>query len=332
MKPIRYAILNDNTMDATASVIIPPSLKRGDKIAIAAPARKISAEELKPALDLFGSWGLEVALPDHLFDTCNQFAGDDDTRAAVMQQLLDDPEVKAIVCARGGYGTVRIVDRLDFSGFARNPKWIVGYSDITVLHSHIHRHLNVATLHATMPIDIPAGAATDLCPATESLRRMLWGETVQYRCGGHPLNRIGAATGQLVGGNLSILYSLCGSGSDIDTRGKILFIEDLDEYLYHIDRMMMNLKRSGHLAGLAGLVVGRMSDMHDNSVPFGRTAEQIVSDAVAEYGYPVCFGFPAGHIGTENLALAMGQQVRLEVDGGSELLFLNQSQFGHYAD
>ena len=195
-------------MDATTSVIIPPSLKRGDKIAIAAPARKISAEELRPALDLFGSWGLEVVLPDHLFDTCNQFAGDDDTRAAVMQQLLDDPEVKAIVCARGGYGTVRIVDRLDFSGFAHNPKWIVGYSDITVLHSHIHRHLNVATLHATMPIDIPAGAATDLCPATESLRRMLWGETVQYRCGGHPLNRIGAATGQLVGGNLSILYSL----------------------------------------------------------------------------------------------------------------------------
>ena len=296
----------------------PPFLTRGDRVAIAAPARKISADELRPAIRLFESWGLDVVLPEHLFDSDNQFAGSDETRAVLFQGLLDDPCVSAIFCARGGYGTVRIIDRLDFSAFARHPKWIVGYSDITVLHNHVNRHSGIETLHATMPIDIPG---TGEYPSTESLHRCLWGERIGYRCAAHELNRCGEAEGSVVGGNLSILYSLCGSGSDIDTTGKILFIEDLDEYLYHIDRMMMNLKRSGHLAGLAGMVVGRLSKMHDNAVPFGRTAEQIVRDAVEEYDYPVCFGFPAGHIGTDNVALPLGRRAHLCVDGTAELLF-----------
>ncbi len=318
----RPTTVNNEPMNRETTLTIPPYLKAGDRVAIAAPARKISPEELAPSLRLLSSWGLEVQEPEHLYDADNQLAGSDATRRALMQRLLDDPDVKAIICARGGYGTVRIIDGLDFTRFAESPKWVVGYSDITVLHSHIHRLLNVATLHATMPIDITADSVESPTPATETLRRMLWGETMQYRWASHPLNRSGVAAGQLVGGNLSILYSLCGSASDIDTRGKILFIEDLDEYLYHIDRMMMNLKRSGHLEGLAGLVVGSMNKMHDNTIPFGRTAEQIVLDAVAEYDYPVCFGFTAGHIGAENCALMLGHRVSLTVDADCELLFI----------
>lgn len=296
----------------------PPFLTCGDRVAIAAPARKITADELRPAIELFKSWGLEVVLPEHLFDTDNQFAGDDETRTALMQWLLDDTTIRAIFCARGGYGTVRIIDKLNFTTFAQSPKWIIGYSDITVLHSHINRHWGIETLHATMPIDIPGVGSY---PSTDSLRNCLWGGQIEYRCSEHELNRKGDADGPLVGGNLSILYSLCGSGSDIDTTGKILFIEDLDEYLYHIDRMMMNLKRNGHLANLAGLVVGSLSNMHDNTIPFGRTAEQIVRDAVAEYDYPVCFGFSAGHIGTDNLSLPLGRQAHLRVCGNAELRF-----------
>lgn len=294
-------------------MIQPLFLKPGDRVAIAAPARKISQQELAPAVKLLQSWGLEVVIPEHLFDEENQFAGSDDTRAALMQHLLDAPDIRAIFCARGGYGTVRIIDRLDFSNFAESPKWLVGYSDITVLHSHIHRHLGIETLHATMPINISDKELRHPSPAVETMRRQLFGESLEYACPAHKFNRTGKATGLLVGGNLSMLYSLCGSESDIDTAGKILFIEDLDEYLYHIDRMMMNLKRCGHLTHLAGLVVGQMSDMHDNSIPFGHTAEEIVRDAVAEYGYPVCFNFPAGHNGTENRALKLGHSTTLMV-------------------
>lgn len=290
----------------------PPYLRRGDLVAIASPARKVSHEELLPAIRLFESWGLRVALPDHLFDSHHQWAGTDQTRAALMQRLLDDPEVKAIICARGGYGTVRIIDQLDFSAFIQHPKWIVGYSDITVLHSHIYRHCGIETLHAVMPVNITTETAGQPAPAIATLRQALFGGEADCRFDCHPLNRAGVGEGPLVGGNLSILYSLCGSPSAIDTRGKILFIEDLDEYLYHIDRMMQNLKRNGSLAQLAGLVVGRFSDMHDNAVPFGMGAEEIIKACVEEYAYPVAFGFPAGHIGIENRALFLGRKASLE--------------------
>lgn len=295
----------------------PPFLQPGDLVAIAAPARKVTPEDLAPAVNLFQSWGLTVRLPESLFDADCQFAGPDDVRTRLFQQLLDDDQVRAIVCAKGGYGSVRIIDRIDFTHFTRCPKWVVGYSDVTVFHSHIHRHCGIQTIHATMPLNIPADAAQLSYPATDTLFNALFGLPMSYRFTGHNLNRQGVGEGPLVGGNLSILYSLCGSSSAIDTRGKVLFIEDLDEYLYHIDRMIQNLKRNGVFAGLVGLVVGQMSDMHDNAVPFGHTPEEIILEAVAEYGYPVCFDFPAGHIGSDNCALPMGGIAHLEV--GSEV-------------
>lgn len=303
------------------ALVKPPYLKKGDKIAIAAPARKVSRAELAPAVALFESWGLEVVLPDHLFDTENQFAGADEVRADLMQQLLDDAEIKAVVCARGGYGTVRIIDKLDFSAFKKRPKWIVGYSDVTVLHSHVHTNCGVETLHATMPINIPADASESHYPATETLRKALFGEKLAYDRPGSVLDRCGCAKGVLVGGNLSMLYSMCGSASAINTEGKVLFIEDLDEYLYHIDRMMQNLKRNGMLQGLAGLVVGQLSDMHDNTIPFGATAAEIVLDAVKGYDYPVCFDFPSGHNGIDNHALVLGREVELKVGENTLLEF-----------
>jgi muramoyltetrapeptide carboxypeptidase len=295
------------------NLIQPPILKKGDKIAIIASARKISMSEIQSALAILQSWGLEVVLGKNLFNTDNQFSGTDDERAADLQMALDDDSVKAIVSARGGYGTIRIIDKIDFSKFKKQPKWVIGYSDITVLHSHIH-NFGIETLHATMPINFTKNEE-----ALETLWKSLFGEKLDYNIASHPLNRNGFAEAEIVGGNLSLLYALSGSSSDIDTNEKILFIEDLDEYLYHVDRMMMNLKRSGKLKNLAGLVVGGMSDMKDNTIPFGKTAEEIIIDAVKEYDYPVCFNFPAGHI-DRNLALVFGKKMKLDVrENGSFL-------------
>ncbi|MCW3105366.1 MAG: hypothetical protein JWO09_3806 [Bacteroidetes bacterium] len=293
----------------------PPYLKKGDRIGIVACARKISKEELQPAVDMLQAWGLEVVFGQNLFKQQHQFSGTDEERAADLQAMLDDPAIKAVISARGGYGTVRIIDRIDFTKFRQQPKWVIGYSDITVLHSHIY-NFGIETLHATMPINFTKNAE-----ATETLRKALFGEKLSYEVGSHPLNRKGNAEAELVGGNLSLLYALTGSASDLDTKGKILFIEDLDEYLYHIDRMMISLKRSGKLSSLAGLIVGGMSDMKDNAVPFGKTAEEIIIDAVKEYDYPVCFDFPAGHI-DRNFALMIGRKVKLSVGNeGAEVSF-----------
>ncbi len=292
----------------------PSYLKQGDKIGIVATARLISQEELQPAIDILRSWGLEVVLGKNLFNTNNQYAGTDAERAEDLQTMLDDRSVKAVISARGGYGTVRIIDKLDFTQFKNNPKWMIGYSDITVLHSHIH-NLGIETIHATMLINF-----TKNKEATDSLRKVLFGETINYETESNELNRNGNAEGELIGGNLSLLYALTGSVSDINTGGKILFIEDLDEYLYHIDRMMMNLKRSGKLDNLEGLIVGGMTDMKDNTIPFGKTAEEIILDSVREYNYPVCFNFPAGHI-DRNLALHFGRKVMLSVGAKVTLAF-----------
>ena len=287
----------------------PAYLRKGDKIGIAAPARRILREELQDALALFEREGFPVVFAEHLFGAEHQFSGSDAQRAAGLQGLLDDPSVKAVISARGGYGTLRIIDRLDFTAFRRNPKWIIGYSDITVLHSHIH-NFGIETLHATMPINFSKNAE-----ATGTLLKALKGEALQYDVAAHALNRPGIAEAEVVGGNLSLLYALAGSSSDISTKGRILFLEDLDEYLYHVDRMMLNLKRSGKLEQLAGLVIGGMTEMKDNAVPFGKTAEAIIADAVKEYDFPVCFNFPAGHV-DRNLALVLGRKARLDVGAG----------------
>lgn len=296
------------------NMIQPSYLKKGDKIAIVASARKISLVEIEPAIAIFEKWGLEVVLSKNLFKSDNQFSGTDQERAEDMQTMLDDASVKAIISARGGYGTIRIIDKLDFTKFKQLPKWIVGYSDITVLHSHLH-NLGIETIHATMPINFAKNEE-----ATESLRKALFGEQLIYETENHSLNKKGICEGEFIGGNLSLIYALTGSVSDIDTNGKILFIEDLDEYLYHLDRMMMNLKRSGKLSHIAGLVVGGMTDMKDNVIPFGKTADEIILDAVKEYNYPVCFNFPAGHI-DKNMAIYFGKKIQLKIENKITLAF-----------
>jgi muramoyltetrapeptide carboxypeptidase len=299
-------------------MITPPYLAKDDKIGIIAPARCINFDEVHPSIRVFQKWGLEVVLGTNIFRKCNQFAGKDELRLADLQQMLDDDSIRAVICARGGYGTVRIIDKVDFTAFLKRPKWVVGYSDVTVLHSHIQRHLGIETLHAVMPINITTDETSD--DAQDTLKNALLGKLRSYSYPATPLSRPGETEGILTGGNLSILYSLMGSASEIDTTDKILFIEDVDEYLYHIDRMMMNLKRAGKLGKLKGLIVGSMERMNDNKVPYGKTANEIIAEAVAEYNYPVCFDFPSGH-GENNLALILGRKVKLNVGAEVELEF-----------
>lgn len=307
-------------------MIKPSYLKKGDTVAIVSTARKISPEEIEPAITLLKSWGLKVVVGKTIGAAENQFAGSEAFRASDMQQMLDNPEIKAIWCARGGYGSVQIIDRLDWTTFKKQPKWIVGYSDVTVFHSQLHT-LGFETIHAEMAMDITKKTGL----TKSSLRNALFGKIhkIKYELPDNS-GRTGIAKGLLVGGNLSVLYSLCGSASSIDTRGKILFIEDLDEYLYHIDRMMQNLKRNGMLDGLAGLIVGGMNSMRDNTQafgfntdnPYGKTIKEIINEAIAGYDFPVCFDFPAGHI-ENNLALVFGREVELKVSDKGQLKFMD---------
>lgn len=301
-------------------MVIPPKLHKGDTIGIVATARKISYEEAATAIGLLVDEGFKVRTGQRMFGVSNQFSGSDEERAADLQRMLDDPEVKAVLCARGGYGTVRIIDRLDFSEFVKHPKWICGFSDVTVLHSHIHRHFGIATLHSSMLFNMRNVEASH--PSFRTLVETLKGNFQPLEAPSSELNRLGTAEAEVVGGNLSILYALLGSASDICTDGRILFLEDLDEYLYHIDRMMMNLSRNGKLRNLAGLIIGGMTDMNDNAIAFGETAEQIIARHVAEYDFPVAFGFPVGHL-EDNRALVLGKKAALRVsEGGSELRWL----------
>lgn len=296
-------------------MITPEYLKKGDTVAIVSTARKVSKEEIEPALQLLEKWGLNYDLGKTIGAEENQFAGSDDLRAADFQKMLDNPKIKAIWCARGGYGTVRIIDNLDFSTFKKNPKWIIGYSDITVLHSHIH-NFGIETLHAQMCLEIQNKTAE----TAESLRKVLFGEKYSIEIEQtESIAQPGILTGELIGGNLSVLYSLCGSASEMKTDGKILFIEDLDEMLYHVDRMMMNLKRSGYLKNLKALIIGGMTEMKDNKVYFGKTAEETIMDLVKEYNYPVITNFPAGHI-KDNRALIMGRKVEFEAETNKVVL------------
>lgn len=296
------------------SSINPKPLQQGSRVALAAPARAVSPEETAPAIRMLQAWGWQVVIPDGLYERQGQLAGSDEHRTALMQQLIDDPSIEAIFCCRGGYGTVRIIDKLDFRPLAANPKWIVGYSDVTVLHSHLQSTLGMSTLHATMPINFPQNGVPT--PATESLHQVLEGKPWEVRWHAAPHSRLSSTRiqAEVVGGNLSILYSLLGSRSQIDTTGKILLIEDLDEYLYHIDRMMRALGRAGMLDHLAALVVGGLTDMHDNTIPFGLTAEEIVLDNMAGHRCPVLFGAPIGHLGDNNLAIPLGTKCTLETD------------------
>ena len=294
---------------------VPPYLKKGDKIAITCPAKKLP-HPMTDAVNLLQSWGLEVVLGETVNAGYHQFAGDDDLRAKDLQRFIDDDSIKAIIAARGGYGVIRMIDKVDFGRFAANPKWIAGFSDITLLHSHLFARYGAQTIHGQMPINIPDASARSL----ETLRKALFGEELTYNVTPHTINRTGEASGILVGGNLSLLVAASGSVSDIDYTGKILFIEDVGEYLYAIDRMIRTLKRAGKLAHLSGLIAGAFTEIKDNDIPFGQTVPEIIMEAVKEYDYPVCFDFPAGHI-PDNCSLVLGKQVHLSV--GREQVTVN---------
>lgn len=294
----------------------PPSLKRGDKIGLVAPARKIAKNEISDAVTIIEEQGFTVEFNEKLFSEFNQFAGTDQLRAEYFQEMLDRDDVKAIISVRGGYGSVRIIDKIDFTRFKEHPKWIIGYSDASVFLNHICKNFGYQTLHASMPLNFTNNTG-------ESLNRLfavLQGDSPEYTIEKSPLNKTGKTNGSLFGGNLSVLYSLMGSKSFPDTKGSILFIEDLDEYLYHIDRMMTGMKRAGIFTGLSGLIVGGMTEMNDNDIPYGKTAEEIIHEVVSDFGFPVCFGFPAGHI-DKNLPLIMGAEVMLEVSDHVKLKF-----------
>ena len=299
---------------------IPPFLKPGDVIGLCAPARKVSPEEMKDGIAWLTQQGFFIKESAHLYCNQNQFSGSDEERANDLQTLINDPEVKAVIFARGGYGCVRIVDHIDFSPLAKNPKWIIGFSDMTVIHSHLNVHSGICTMHAPMMINLTNDKRNE--EGANKIIDIITGKNIRYsESHTNPFNREGSCNGELVGGNLSLLFALAGTSSDIQTENKILFIEDLDEYLYHIDRMMMQLKRAGKLKNLKGLIVGGMSEMRDNAIPFGKSATEIISEAVAEYNYPVCFDFPSGHI-DRNLPLLLGSNVKLEVGPTVNLSFL----------
>lgn len=286
----------------------PTTLKKGDHIALVSPSGIVDKDRIQDGLRLLESWGLLVEEGRYVYGQKGMYAGSDEERIEDLQKALDNTEVKAIICARGGYGLLRIIDRLDFSAFQKNPKWIVGFSDITILHAHLNKVLKIESIHAPMPGGLAKDEESD-----QSLRALLFGEKVEYEIPWSEYNRAGKASGELIGGNLSILYALQGSKDELEAKKKILFIEDLGEYFYHLDRMMLNLKRSGKLEKLAGLLVGGMTDLKEGSAPFGKNSAEIILEAVKDYDYPVAFNFPAGHQ-LKNLALVLGRKARLEID------------------
>jgi len=298
-------------------MIIPPYLKTGDTIAIVSTASRIDRQSVEPAIHLLTGLGFKVQTGEHAFSSFNQYSATDNERASDLQTMLDNPLVKAIICSRGGYGTLRTLQHICWEKFIENPKWIIGFSDVTVLHSALNT-MGYSSIHGVMPryfIEEEEPTAS-----FKTLLNAMIGEPLTYKLPPIPINRTGEASGILIGGNLSMLYSLRGTPYDIDTNGKILFIEDLSEYLYHLDRMMLNLKTGGKLNGLAGLVVGSFTGMKDLEVPYGKTSEEIILDSVEAYRFPVVFHFPAGH-GNEKFALKMGMDISLSISGtGSTII------------
>ncbi len=300
-------------------MIVPTPIYPGSKIRIVAPAGKVSEKYVIPAAQWLTDQGYNVVLGQHVFNRHFQFAGTDKQRLHDLQQAIDDSETDAIICARGGYGTVRIINQLDFSKFKENPKWLVGFSDITVIHACLNK-LQVASIHATMPryfFDENGNVTENL----ETLMHLLAGKPEAYTIDHQSNNKKGVAAAELVGGNLSIVSSLTGTKFDMDTNGKILFLEDIDEFLYHTDRMVNQLKLAGKLDQLVGLIVGDFTNMKDNDSPFGASVQEIILEAVKEFNYPVIFGFPAGH-DQRNLALAFGKKYKIEVTDNKSIVTL----------
>jgi muramoyltetrapeptide carboxypeptidase len=304
------------------NITLPPYLQPGDTIGITCPAGFASHERIAYSVQVLQRWGYKVRMGKTVGAKETYLSGTDDERLADLQSMLDDEEIKAILPGRGGYGTSRIIDRIDWTAFQKSPKWICGFSDITILHSHIHQHFNIATLHSPM-----CGAfkpETEFSYYIESFHHALRGKALSYQFTPSPANISGIAEGTLVGGNLALLAHLSGSCDQLDTDGKILFVEDIGEHYYQVDRMMLNLKRSGQLSGLKALLVGQFIEMEDTDRPFGYSVEEIILDKVAEFGYPVAFNFPCGH-DTENVTLCLGQTHRLQVSADTSTLTLLQA-------
>lgn len=289
----------------------PPYLKKGSTIGITCPAGYMAAAKAQTCINTLQQWGFTVMVGKTLGSSSqNYFSGTDQERLEELQAMLDSDAIDAILFGRGGYGVGRIIDKIDFTQFKKKPKWLIGYSDITVLHAHIHTNYKIATLHSPM-----AAAFNDGVKGNEyiaSMHRAITGKKANYKCAAHPFNKKGTATGELVGGNLSLLAHITGTASDISTKNKILFIEDIGEQVYSTDRMLYQLKRSGKLKQLAALVVGSFTDVKDTDRPFGKTVYEVIADMVKEYKYPVCFGFPVGHC-KENYALKEGIRHQLSV-------------------
>ncbi|TAE71660.1 MAG: LD-carboxypeptidase [Bacteroidetes bacterium] len=296
-------------------MIFPDFLQKKDAIVIVAPANAVCSEEINPAIEIFKSWGLEVILSKNLFNIHHTFAGTDEERLEDLQNAIDDQKIKAIVCARGGYGTARIIDKLDFSQFIKNPKWLVGFSDITILHTHLHQ-LSIASIHGSMPLLFPKQTKA----AIQSLKNTLFGHHVQIKTIPHLLNQKGKAKGVLIGGNLSLLVSSLGTKSEINTENKILFLEDVNEYVYHLDRMIVQLYRANKLKNLAGLVIGQFSEVKDNLKGFGASVEQTIIEWTKFYQYPIAFNFPIGHE-EHNISVICGKEMNLIVGENESILF-----------
>lgn len=291
-------------------ITIPPYLQKGDTIGIICPSGFMPADKMQTCITVLQDWGFRVKKGLTAGAHFHYFSGTDAERLQDLQQMINDPHIKAILCARGGYGLSRIIDDIDFIPLQTNPKWIIGYSDITILHSHLFQQQQIASLHSPMAAAFNDHGYTN--EYVKSLLQAITGNEYIYKCAPYKLNRQGVATGELVGGNLCLLGHLVGSKSSADTAGKILFIEDIGEYLYNVDRLMIQLKRTGKLSDLAGLIVGNFTDMKDTTIPFGESVYDIIFDKVKEYNYPVCFDFPVGH-SDKNYALKHGATHTLEV-------------------
>ena len=287
-------------------MIQPPHLKKGDKIAITCPAKSLKAP-MTDAIKLLESWGLEVVLGETISAAFHQFAGTDELRTADMQRFINDNSIKAIIAARGGYGCIRIVDDIDWLPLLDNPKWVIGFSDITVFHLQL-QSIGLQSLHSQMPVNISESSKEGL----ESLRKALFGEALIYEITPHEKNKIGESQAELIGGNVSLLTACLGAINDISYDGKVLFIEEVGEYEYTIDRMIRTLGRAGKLNKLAGLIIGGFTDIKVNDIPFGFSAYEIIQEIVSKYDYPVCYNFPAGHL-SDNRALILGQKVKFNV-------------------
>lgn len=299
--------------------VIPSYLSKGDTIGMMCPGGYMPLEKAQTCMQILMEWGFKVKEGNTLGSQFNYFSGTDEQRLEDLQQMLDDESVKAILFARGGYGVGRIIDRINFKKFKKNPKWIIGYSDITVLHSHIFSRFKIASLHSPM-----AAAFNDNEYKNEyiqSLQSVLTGKKSSYTCEVNSYNNTGTATATLVGGNLSLLAHLIASPSDINTAGKILFLEDVGEYIYNIDRMLYQLKRSGKFDKLKALIIGGFTEMKDTVIPFGKDVYEVIYDVIKEYKYPVCFKFPVGHT-RENYVLKVGGQYKLHI--GKKLVSLQE--------